>query len=183
MSNNFNETFSKTSLEALAKINEASALALKSTEDLFRLNLEYTKKTVEQSTQIAESFFKAPTNPQEVTKEVSQWANFQSSQLTDHLQSLYKWSEEVQQNTQKLAETQLESTQESIKTQLEALKATAPEQIKPFFDRILAAFTTSQQTVTSLQNTAKEVQRNMAETVKQTQKATAEAVKSASSQN
>ena len=35
---NLNETFSKTSLDALAKLNEATTLALKSTEELFRLN-------------------------------------------------------------------------------------------------------------------------------------------------
>ena len=50
---NLNETFSKTSLDALAKLNEATTLALKSTEELFRLNLEYTKKAFEQNSQIA----------------------------------------------------------------------------------------------------------------------------------
>ena len=69
---NLNETFSKTSLDALAKLNEATTLALKSTEELFRLNLEYTKKAFEQNSQIAESFFKNTTNPQENTKDITQ---------------------------------------------------------------------------------------------------------------
>ena len=146
---NLNETFSKTSLDALAKLNEATTLALKSTEELFRLNLDYTKKAFEQNTQIAESFFKNTTNPQENTKDVSQWANKQSEQLTQHLQALYKWSEDVQQNTQKLAESQLATAQESIKTQLDALKSAAPEQAQPLFDRVQAAFQTTQQTVAS----------------------------------
>ena len=172
-----NETFSKTSLETLSKLNEATSLALKSTEELFQLNLAYTKKAFEQNSQIASSFFKNPTNPQESSKEVTQWANTQSAQFTEHLQALYKWSEDVQQNTQKLAESQLATAQESLKEQLEALKASAPEQIKPVFERLQTALQTTQQTVASLQNTAKEVQRNVAETVKQTQKATSDAVK------
>ena len=81
---NLNDTFSKTSLDALSKLNEATSLALKSTEELFRLNLKKKKKAFEQNTQIAESFFKHPTNAQEAGKEVSQWANKHSEQLTQH---------------------------------------------------------------------------------------------------
>ena len=99
------------------------------------------------------------------------------------MQALYKWSEDVQQNTQKLAESQLATAQESIKTQLDAWISAAPEQAQPLFDRVQAAFQTTQQTVASLQSTAKEVQRNVAETVKQTQKAATEAAKNAGVKN
>lgn len=179
---NFNESFSKLGLDALAQLNKAAELALKSTEELFKLNMDFTKKSFDANAKTAENMLKNSGNPQEAGKDASQWANAKQEQLTQHLQSLYAWAEQVQQNTQKLAESQLAAAQASFKSQIESLKKNAPEQTHVLFDQVQHAFETTKSTMDSLSNTAKEVQKNVAETVKQSQKAAAEAVKTANKQ-
>ncbi len=177
---NLNEAFNKVGLDTLAQLNKAAELALKSTEELFKLNLEFTKKSFDHNTKTAESVLKKTDNPQDAGKEVGEWANQKGEQLTRHLQALYAWAEAVQQNTQKLAENQFAAAQAGIKAQIEELKKSAPEQTHVLFDQVQQAFETTKNTMASLQNTAKEVQKNVAETVKQSQKAAGDAVKTAS---
>lgn len=176
---NLNESFSKAGLDALAQLNKATELALKSTEELFRLNLDFTKKAFNQNTKSAETMLRNASNPQEAGKEASDWATKNGEALTQHLQALYAWAESVQQNTQKLAESQLAAAHASIKQQIETMKQSAPEQTHALFDQMQSAFETTKNTVASLQTTAKEVQKNVAETVKQTQKAATQAAKTA----
>ncbi|MBR6025977.1 MAG: phasin family protein [Neisseriaceae bacterium] len=177
---NLNEAFSKVGLDTLNQLNKTAELVLKSTEELFNLNLEFTKKSFDHNSQTAESMLKNCNNPQEAGKEASEWASQKGEQLTQHLQALYSWAEAVQQNTQKLAENQFAAAQTSIKNQLAELKKASPEQTHAMFDQIQQAFETTKSTIESLQTTAKEVQKNVAETVKQSQKQATDAVKNAS---
>ena len=174
---NVNETFSKVGLETLTQLNKAAELALKSTEELFKLNLDFTKNSVAQNNKAAASILKS--NPQDAGKEAGEWATQSSEQFTQHLQALYAWAESVQQNTQKLAENQLAAVQENIKTQLQDLKKSSPEQTHALFDQVQQAFEATKTTISSLQATAKEVQKNVTATVKQSQKAAGDAVKAA----
>ncbi|MDO5687218.1 MAG: phasin family protein [Neisseria sp.] len=173
-----NESFSKVGLDTLAQLNKAAELALKSTEELFKLNLDFTKKSFDHNAKTAANLLKS-SNPQDASKEAGEWTNQKGEQLTQHLQALYAWAESVQQNTQKLAESQLAAAQAGIKTQIEELRKSAPEQTHVLFDQMQQAFETTKNTMASLQSTAKEVQKNVAETVKQSQKAAGDAVKTA----
>ena len=177
--NNLNETFSKVGLDTLNQLNKAAELVLKSTEELFKLNLDFTKKTMSDNAQSAEQMLKNSGNPQEAGKEAGEWANRKGEQLTQHFQALYAWADAVQQNTQKLAESQFAAAQASIKTQIEELKKSAPESTHMLFDQVQQAFENTKNTISSLQSTAKEVQKSVADTMKQTQQAAAESVKNA----
>lgn len=177
---NLSEAFSKVGLDTLTQLNKAAELALKSTEELFKLNMDFTKKSFDHDSKTAASLLKQ-SNPQEAGKEAGEWANQKSEQLTQHLQALYAWAESVQQSTQKLAENQFAAAQASIRAQIDELKKSAPEQTHALFDQVQQAFEATKSTMTSLQNTAKEVQKNVAETVKKTQKAAGDAVKTAAS--
>lgn len=177
--NNLNETFSKVGLDTLNQLNKAAELVLKSTEELFKLNLDFTKKSFEDNSQTAEQVLRNSSNPQEAGKEAGEWANRKGEQLTQHFQALYAWADSVQQNTQKLAESQFAAAQASIKAQLEEMKKSAPEQTHVLFDQMQQAFETTKNTIASLQTTAKEVQKSVADTMKQTQQAASETVKNA----
>ena len=120
--NNLNEAFSKVGLDTLNQLNKAAELVLKSTEELFKLNLDFTKKSFADNKQTAEQVLKNTGNPQEAGKEAGEWANRKGEQLTQHFQALYAWADAVQQNTQKLAESQFAAAQASIKSQLEEMK-------------------------------------------------------------
>ena len=180
---NFNESFSKLGLDALTQLNKAAEVALKSTEELFRLNMDFAKKSFDSNSETAQSILRNSSNPAEASKEASDWATKNSESLTQHLQSLYAWAEQVQQNTQKLAESQLAAAQASFKSQIESLKKNAPEQTHVLFDQVQQAFETTKNTMDSLTCSAKEVQKNVADTVKQSQMAVSEAVKNAAQQN
>ena len=177
--NNLNETFSKVGLDTLNQLNKAAELVLKSTEELSKLNLDFTKKSFADNSQTAEQVLKNTGNPQEAGKEAGEWANRKGEQLTQHFQALYAWTDAVQQNTQKLAESQFAAAQASIKAQLDEMKKSAPEQTHVLFDQMQQAFETTKNTIASLQTTAKEVQKSVADTMKQTQQAATETVKNA----
>ena len=173
-----NEAFSKAGLDAWKQLNKVAELALESSEKLFNLNWDFTKKSFDFNSKAIASLLQN-TNPQNAGKEAGEWATQNGEQITQHLQSLCAWAETVQQNTQKLAETQLFSLQDSIKKQLQEMKKAAPEQTHAWFDQMQQAFDATQNTLSSLQNTAKEVQKSVTASVKQSQKAAEDAVKAA----
>ncbi len=168
---NLKDAFNKSGLETLAQINKATEVALQSTEQLVKLNMEFAKTWAQHSNECASNWLSDINNPQDATKKATDLINRSNEHVRAHLQSLCDWAESCQQNTQVIAESQLSHAQDNIKEQLETLRASAPAQLHGLFDQVKNSFETAQSTVSSLQKTAKEVQRNVAQTVKKTAEA------------
>lgn len=173
---NLNNPFSQIGLEALDQAVRSTQLALKSSEQLFNLNMQFVKQSLEQSAESGETILKSET-VQEAAQEAGQLVSKKSEHLTKHLQDVYEWATRLQQNTQKLSEENISKLQESCKCQLDELKASSPEATHALFDQVQTTLDTAKQTIGSLQSAANQVQKTVEENLRkasvQTQSKTA----------
>lgn len=162
---NLNNPFSQVGLEALDQAVRATQLALKSSEQLFNLNMQYVKQSLEQTSESGQSILKSD-NVQAAAQEAGQFASKKTEHLTKHLQDVYEWATRLQQNTQKLSEENISKLQESCKCQLDELKASSPEATHALFDHVQTTLDTAKQTIGSLQSAANQVQKTVEENLR-----------------
>lgn len=162
---NLNNPFSQVGLGALDQAVRATQLALKSSEQLFNLNMQYVKQALEQNAESGQKILKC-NDLQIAAQEAGQLSTKKTEHLTKHLQDVYEWATRLQQNTQKLSEESVTKFQESCKCQLEELKASSPEATHALFDHVQTTLDNAKQTLGSLQTAATHVQKTVEENLR-----------------